>query len=315
MKRRTQGQWSIEDRYAQFAAGNSSFSESPHWYLIAVNDLMDKGGDKVIEYLLGRGHRLLMDSGIFNLTNKHMRKTGCTMDYALGLAPDQLDGFEPLFNRYVELATRWGDQLWGYIELDQGGKDNKRITRAKLHDAGLDPIPVYHPINDGWDYFDELAEGFERICMGNVVQADSNTRVRLLHTLWERHRAHPDLWVHVLGLTPNDNCLAFAPESGDSSSWISGLQWPAVYLGTSMLDPVGRANTDPGFRYLHPSSRDSDAEERSAIYSATVKMYADEVDFSTHIWRRIKADREAELGEVEFPAYMEGEGELCPAQR
>jgi hypothetical protein len=53
----------------------------------------------------------------------------------------------------VEHATTYADRLSGYTELDQGGRDHKRRTRTRLHDLGLNPIPVYHPFNDGWDYF------------------------------------------------------------------------------------------------------------------------------------------------------------------
>ena len=62
-----------------------------------------------------------------------------------------------------------------------------------LEQMGLRPIPVYHPFNDGWDYFDYLAERYDRICFGNVVQADRETRKRLVATAWERHRKYPHL--------------------------------------------------------------------------------------------------------------------------
>ena len=63
---------------------------------------------------------------------------------------------------------------------------------GQAESLGLKPIPVYHPLLDGWDYFDELAAQYDRICFGNIVQAPAATRIRLLHTLWERHRRYPD---------------------------------------------------------------------------------------------------------------------------
>lgn len=315
--RRTQGKWSLEDRYAQFAAGPAGgWINVPTFYLQAVND----ADERLLERLLDAGHKVLLDSGIFNLTNAHMRKTGCTMDYALGLAPDQIEGFDQLFERYVMFARRYGDRVWGYIELDQGGKENKRITRAKLQDLGLDPIPVYHPLNDGWEYFDELAEGYSRMCFGNIVQAPQSIRTRLLHTLWERHRQYPDLWVHVLGLTPSDQCLTFTPDSCDSSTWSSGMRYPAVYLGSAYLDRVSFIS-DPAFRYasgqtaVPMTEHYKDWRPMSPSYWAAVGCYADEVEFTSLVWKRIQADRARELGETPFPAYLDGEGELCPAQR
>lgn len=320
-RRRTQGRWDPAEKLMQFAA-SGDLPLAPELYLTAVNDLYGEAGDRIMEGTIGQGYRVLLDSGVFNLTNDHMRATGITMDEALAISPEDMPGFDKLFARYVELAQRWGDDLWGYIELDQGGAANKRITRAKLHDLGLDPIPVYHPLNDGWDYFDELAEQYDRICVGNLVQANQAQRTRILHTMWERHRAYPDLWIHALGVTPYQVCLPFPPDSADSSSWINGLRWPAVDMGSAMLARQGK-NWDDGFRYAlgvdgartAPPIGVTDRHDRplTRCSTAAVGVYADEVEFMTRLWRNIAADREAELGAVSFPARMTNEGELCPA--
>ena len=104
---------------------------------------------------------------------------------------------------------RYGSRLWGYIELDQGGAVHKRRTRTALEQAGLAPIPVYHPFNDGWDYFDELCARYDRICVGNVVQAPRAIRCRIFATVWERQRAYPDVWIHYLGVTPTPTQIAY----------------------------------------------------------------------------------------------------------
>ena len=44
-------------------------------------------------------------------------------------------------------------------------------TATPAHAEGLAPMPVYHPLNDGWDYYDELAGSHDRVCIGNLVQA------------------------------------------------------------------------------------------------------------------------------------------------
>ena len=111
-----------------------------------------------------------------------------TMDEVLSMAPEKLDGFDSLFDKYVRIIKEIGEESWGYIEIDQGGKDNKIKTRDRLHKLGFNPIPVYHPLVDGWDYFDYLAERYDRICLGNIVQAQNETRKRLLATMWERKR-------------------------------------------------------------------------------------------------------------------------------
>ena len=177
--------------------------------LCAVNEI---GGDGAVDTLAGwaeAGNSVFIDSGVFSLTNEHARAHNMTMDQVLGLPPADIDGFDELFTKYVAIIKKLGDKVWGYIEIDQGGRDNKIKTRARLEALGFAPIPVYHPFVDGWDYFDELAQGYDRICFGNVVQADRDTRKRLLATAWERRRKYPHLWIHLLGLTSTRCAMRF----------------------------------------------------------------------------------------------------------
>jgi hypothetical protein len=234
-----------------FAAGTNWTGNAVRWprhVLVAVNDILNPADEqKLLVQHLDDGRIVLLDSGIFWLTNQHKRAHGVTMDEALALPPEEIDGFDELFTRYVQVVKRYGDRLWGWTELDQGGAVNKRRTRARLEAEGITPIPVYHPLNDGWDYFDELAAGYDRMCFGNIVQASRPSRVRLLHTMWERHRAYPDLWIHILGLTANEWCMSVPPDSCDSSTWLSPLRWPAVRTETAML----RKTRDLGARFSY----------------------------------------------------------------
>lgn len=227
--------------------------------LVAVNDLIiGKDGEcPELEHHLSVGSPVLLDSGIFWLTNQHKRSHGLSMDEALSLAPHEIDGFDELFDRYVKLTTRYGDDCWGYIELDQGGAVNKRITRARLHDLGLSPMPVYHPLNDGREYGEELFENFDRFCMGNVVQADPATRARLILDLWHLHRRYPKAWVHVLGYTPTGAALSSLYDSCDSSTWLHIVRWPepkirslagATSLPTSLTPPLGSNREEDDYR-------------------------------------------------------------------
>lgn len=283
-----------------FAAGQHNTPHYPKHVLIPVNELMSKGGEKRLVELLDAGHSVLLDSGVFWLTNEHKRRTGMTMDEALGLPPEEIPRFDQLFDRYVYLTKTYGDRLWGYIELDQGGSENKTRTRRRLHDLGLRPIPVYHPLNDGWDYFDELAQSHDRICFGNIVQASSPTRVRLLHTMWERRRQYPHLWVHALGLTANEWSLAIPADSSDSSTWLAPLRWATAASESTALRRLG--DLGQPFRY---------SAEPGAYVHAT-QMLAQSVQHTADTWRLIQT-RTRELGDNPHPPRMEGEGELCPS--
>lgn len=252
MTKQTQGRWDPSDRCKFFTAGDfGHIVTGTRWVqtnryqpsnnnLFAVNDFaevdkpLNKSTARWDQFVisLDQGCDTFLDSGIFYLTNVHKRKHNVTMDEALALAPEEIDSFSWLLDVYMELCTEYGDRLWGYNELDQGGRENKIRTRAFLESQGLRPIPVYHPMNDGWQYFDHLAQEYDRICFGNVVQANRPMRERLLMTAYERHAKYPDLYIHFLGLTPNDLQLGIPWDSADSSTWTAVFRYPqAVRVG------------------------------------------------------------------------------------
>ena len=229
----TAGQFNRNDWPVYFLAGGpgtlESAAQSAGAMLIAVNELMGESGPGLLEQMLDSGQKVFLDSGVFSLASKTAKERGITHDEALSLPLDQLSGFNDLYNAYLQLTSAFGNRLWGYIELDLGGREQKRETRAKLEAAGLQPIPVYHPLNDGWDYFDELASEYDRICIGNIVQASGYVRHRLLATVFERQANYPDLWIHLLGYTPNEWLNACPIQSCDSSTW---LQTDGMAIGS-----------------------------------------------------------------------------------
>jgi hypothetical protein len=238
------GKWDPKEPPVYFIASNMEsliYGGLCHSHLlVAVNELEGKKQLDILRALLDQDKTVFLDSGVFNLANSHAKAHDMRMDVALGLAPEEIDGFDELFDRYVALAREFGDRVWGYIEIDQGGMQNKVRTRARLEALGLRPIPVYHPLNDGWDYFDELAQGYDRICFGNVVQADPPVRKRLVATAWERRRQYPDLWIHLLGLTPTELTNAFALNSCDSSTWLNLVRWPDSFTAKAANKPLWR---------------------------------------------------------------------------
>jgi hypothetical protein len=201
--------------------------------LVAVNELTNEKDLSIVEGWLDSGKRILIDSGVYALAMEHSARHGVSHDVGLNMAPSEIDGFDELLDQYLYIVDRFGDRVWGYIELDQGGRENKIKTRAMLEKKGIRPIPVYHPFGDGWDYFDYLAERYDRICFGNVVQADRYTRLRLVATAWERKQKYPHLWIHLLGLTPNEWLYSYPIDSCDSSSWLSSVRWSGYLEYTS----------------------------------------------------------------------------------
>lgn len=257
-KRTSGGKFNRDDRDLYFLASSPhnpvTADHSHNHVLVAVNELEGKASQAAFDELLDDPEiELFLDSGIFALTNQHARKYGVPMDEALALAPDEIDGFDKLWDLYCSLVVKYADRLWGAIELDQGGAANKRITRARIEkETGIVPIPVYHPFNDGWDYFDEIAGAYDRVCFGNVVQATSTQRIRLVTTMYERQRAsHPDTWIHLLGYSPNHwlNALPYYG-SCDSSTWLAGIRWPTAHRAHAQLQRNSELTFLGGMRYI-----------------------------------------------------------------
>ena len=288
---KTAGVWDPKQWPLYFAASNLDTLDHGksilECLLIAVNELHDKDIAWVAQ-CIEAGKKVLIDSGVYWLATRHAEKHDVSMDVALSLDPTDVDGFDELYDRYVRLVRELGHRAWGYIEVDQGGKKNKRKTRAKLERLGFNPIPVYHPINDGWAYFDELAKKYDRICFGNVVNADAPTRKRLIATAWERRRAYPDLWIHALGLTPSELTVAYPINSCDSSTWIGPNRWGA-HAAKTATTPFSKL--DRQFVYKYGEEADSERSRQKGV-----RMCAYDAVMTNRVMRVI-ADAECqELG-------------------
>jgi hypothetical protein len=220
------------------AADPKSLNEASAHYghlLIAVDQLRSDKDLAIVEGWCERGVKVLIDSGVFALANKHATTHDIPLSEALKLHPSRLDGFDWLWKRYLEVVERVGERSWGYVELDIGGPVVKAELRTELESRGLRPIPVYHPLSDGWDHFDVLAKQYDRMCWGNVVHADAGERLRWFSTAWERRRQYPYLWLHLLGVTPAPVVNAFPPSSCDSSSWLNAVRWPGFEERAALL--------------------------------------------------------------------------------
>lgn len=257
------GKFNPEDRGKYFIACVKNFIDLVADYggdlLVAVNEIASET-DKAVVVAAAKRATLFLDSGVYNLASTFARNKGISHDEGLKTPLSQIDGFPALFDKYVALAKELEPDLWGYIELDIGGTEQKRVTRAKLEGLGLRPIPVYHALNDPLDYFDELAGTYDRICVGSLVAATSDERRTILQSVWQRRQKYPGLrWVHLLGVSPSPTIYAYPPESLDSSSWNSAVRYGSFNvqcMGDTIgqlpegYHPIGTKQTDEQSGYL-----------------------------------------------------------------
>lgn len=299
------GRFDRDDRHAYFIAGNAWMehgSESHPYVLLALSNVTTKSVESAVERMLDSGTRLFFDSGIFALASDYARTKGIPMAEAWQTPPEQVPGFTELWDRYVRLCKKHGDRLWGYAELDLGGTESKRRLRDRLHAEGLSPIPIYHPLFDGWDYYDELASQYDRLAWANLAgHAGELTRKHMVTTAWERHRRYPHLWVHMLGMTPNQWMPGLPADSCDSSSWLRGVRWGIGERGMTCLRSF--SVTPRGFRYSRGDNANPDAPAERAVRLAAANYHMNHVT-----WRRMLADQAEVLGTVAYPEPLPAEG-------
>lgn len=288
VKETTGGAFDPEAPTQYFIASNpSQMLRVPHEYvLVAVNELDTPKQRETLDRILDTGKKVFLDSGIFNLAMSHARKHDVSHDVGLSMPPEEIDGFSELWDLYGTIATTYADRIWGIVELDQGGVEHKPRTRARIEDEfGITPIPVYHPLLDGWTYYDDLAREYDRICFGNIVKASPPLRLRLAHTAYERGRQYPYLWTHLLGMTPNQNVLSMRMRGSlDSSSWLAPARWPHSWRTPAMLKALAPM---PPTMWAH-SGTDSDNYDRDKLedvcgtQAAALQMTFDHTTLDTH---------------------------------
>jgi hypothetical protein len=206
------------------AAGHKS-------YLVAVNHISEgkKGNDELELLLTIPNVRVFLDSGIFTLCADHARKNDLQLEEVFGYQPEQLTGYEKLRDRYLDLIQKYSDRLWGYVELDMGGTETKQRVRGQMEAQGIRPIPVFHPMHDSWEYYEQLITEYDRICVGNIVNASPKTRAMVLtEAAMRKRRINSECFIHILGSSAGGLITSLRFESCDSSSWNSRLRFPVL---------------------------------------------------------------------------------------
>jgi hypothetical protein len=295
--RTTGGKWNPGSENLMFLAGpmmDQKLAENPYT-LVAVNELTGKSLDLLDRWMDER--TILLDSGVFALASAHARAHNITMTQAFSLPPEEMDGWDELYMWYCLVVSRFADRMWGAIELDQGGPDAAAATRARVkRDTGVDPIPVYHPLGDGWAYYDQLARAHDRICVGGLAgKIPASVRMRLCWTVTDRARAHPHLWTHLRGVTPSPMVMSLGLRgSMDSSAWLGPVRWTQQWKSWAMLQRIGEMPT--AMTYVRGSRDDPNRGLAKAKLQAAADAY-----FQQRTFAAIVDDTHPPVREVTHP--------------
>lgn len=224
----THGVWHISEANVFFSAIVMSHfkivKDLNSWLLLSVPDIcMSPDGVELVKAYSKGGSNLLIDSGIFGLAATAAKAKGISHVEGLMTPPTEIVGWDKFIGNWKSLISEVKNNCWGYIEIDLGGTKQKIETRKMLEADGFKPIPVIHPMSDGWDYFDEMANKYDRLAIGNLVQSNARTRYHILKTVHQRRQGKGVKWIHALGITASPLWLSAPTESCDSSALASCL--------------------------------------------------------------------------------------------
>lgn len=244
----TDGRWSMADAPTYFAAIVSAHipNVAPlNQFLLCTAPDVERNDtlERCAEYCQ-QGGRLMIDSGVFGLAMAAAKKRGVSHNEGLKTPPEQIEGWHEFMQSWRRCIDRLRDCCWGYVEIDLGGTEQKRKTRAMLEADGYRPIPVVHPISDGWDYFDELADRYDRLCIGNLVKSNERVRIDILRTVAERRVGRRVKWIHALGVTAAPVWLSAPTESCDSTSHANSLMYGQPMVESSAFT-IGNISSMP----------------------------------------------------------------------
>ena len=267
-KRRTHGNWDPGHEKMIFLAGSEdisgskqeSFDQDSTDHLAhkkTVNILYSLRDFTRNSFLAGitigveRFHAILLDSGVFGISMDYAKAQNISPDKAITTPLRNIPGWPAFFDYYVEAVTAVKDAVWGYVELDLGGREQKIETRARLEAIGLAPIPVWHPLSDGLDYGRHLIDTYDRVCVGNIGKSDRETRKVILQAVTLAQRG-PRTWIHALGLGPTNFVTGYRFNSMDATSFLGAMRWK-YRAGYSLMHPFIRHE-----RYFDPEVEGSE---------------------------------------------------------
>jgi hypothetical protein len=107
---RTGGNWNPEAWPIYFVASEPktlahAYTVNRH-LLVAVNEIHADEHFDMLETFIAAGTDVFIDSGVYNLATRHAHAHRMSMDRALSLAPDDIDDFTELFDKYVTDSPR-----------------------------------------------------------------------------------------------------------------------------------------------------------------------------------------------------------------
>jgi hypothetical protein len=130
------------------------------------------------------------------------------------------------------------------IDVIVGLKEVERLRTLLEETAGRKCIPVWHKAR-GLDYWKQMVKDYDYVAIGGLVtQEVKRSEYSIFHPLLKLAKEN-NCKVHGLGFTNLKGMETYRFNSVDSTSWLSGNKFGAVYLFngktmTKKVKPVGK---------------------------------------------------------------------------
>jgi hypothetical protein len=132
---------------------------------------------------------------------------------------------------YIDWLHKWKHLFDHYAALDVKGDQNLGLKNlAKMEQAGLKPIPVFHG-GEPWSVLKDFVQHYPYVALGGIVGASAGTLNALMRWCLECFRiAEGKSVFHIFGVTTPKFLWSLPWYSVDSSSWSAGFRYGAVAI-------------------------------------------------------------------------------------
>lgn len=165
--------------------------------------------------LIKQFNSFLLDSGAFTFMNQ---------------AKNHEVNWDKYIEEYAAFINKLDIELFFELDIDVlvGIKEVERL-RAKLEKlTGKKSIPVWH-VSRGHDYWLKMIKEYDYVSIGGIVTKEIKPKhYPIFHQLIKEAHAE-NCKVHGLGFTNLKGLTKYKFDSVDSTSWVSGNRFGAVY--------------------------------------------------------------------------------------
>lgn len=143
-------------------------------------------------------------------------------------------GTEIDLDAYIAYIKKWEPYFTCYINLDViGDAEATARNQAKMEEAGLKPIPVFH-IGEEFSFLKKLMDKYEYIGIGGIANlSGTGESFKFLNQVFDLvcdKEGYPRNKLHAFGITNTEAMMGYPWYSVDSTSWLYSSRMGLLYI-------------------------------------------------------------------------------------